>query len=230
MKIREMFSVPEGKRITEKYLYRALALSICSILLCMVCLAGTTWAWFSVSIENTGNVIELATEPKVSITINQTMAKSAKELLPGNNSVVVTHAGKTDDIAQKSTVYVTFLLDQEVLGYVMLNSQNSYSANVFIEIQGSNDKDNQTKRSTLSWVVSWAKPEDLPLLGGALTVTLDEEETKQPEETPEPTQTEPTEEATQPTEAVTDPPEESSEPTETTAPPETDTDASEDGE
>ena len=61
MKIKHLFAVPQGEKVTEKHLRRVLISSICSILLCMTCMVSTTWAWFTVSIENTNNVIEMAT-------------------------------------------------------------------------------------------------------------------------------------------------------------------------
>lgn len=59
MRLKDLFTVPEGQKVTEKYFHRVLISSICSILLCMSCLAGTTWAWFTVSIENQGNEIQI---------------------------------------------------------------------------------------------------------------------------------------------------------------------------
>ena len=61
MRLRELFTVPGDKKISDKAFSRALFASICSILLCIGCLVGTTWAWFIVSVENEGNVIEIAT-------------------------------------------------------------------------------------------------------------------------------------------------------------------------
>lgn len=60
MRIRNLFTVPEGEKVTEKMFGRVLVSSVCSILFCMACLAGTTWAWFSASIQNTDNVIQIA--------------------------------------------------------------------------------------------------------------------------------------------------------------------------
>lgn len=60
MRIKELFVVPEGEKVTEKVFGRVLLSSLCSILLCMACLVSTTWAWFCVSIENEGNVIQIA--------------------------------------------------------------------------------------------------------------------------------------------------------------------------
>ena len=69
MRLKELFSVPEGKKVTEKVFGRVLISSVCSILLSMACLISTTWAWFTVSIENTDNVIHIATvTPNVQIT------------------------------------------------------------------------------------------------------------------------------------------------------------------
>ncbi len=61
MRLKDFFAVPAGKKVTEKDLHRVLVSSICSILLCMACLVSTTWAWFAVSLENTGNIIAIAT-------------------------------------------------------------------------------------------------------------------------------------------------------------------------
>ena len=60
MRIKDLFTVPQGERVTEKAFGRVLVSSVCSILLCMACLFGTTWAWFVAGIENTGNVIQIA--------------------------------------------------------------------------------------------------------------------------------------------------------------------------
>ena len=68
MRIKNLFIIPTGEKVTEKALRRVLISSICSILLCMTCLVSTTWAWFTVSVENTRNEIWIAA-PKVSVTI-----------------------------------------------------------------------------------------------------------------------------------------------------------------
>ncbi|MBQ5607534.1 MAG: hypothetical protein IIU86_00735, partial [Oscillospiraceae bacterium] len=61
MKIKHLFAVPQGEKVTEKHLRRVLISSICSILLCMTCMVSTTWAWFTVSVENRDNEIQIAT-------------------------------------------------------------------------------------------------------------------------------------------------------------------------
>ena len=226
MKFRELFSIPAGKRITEKYLYRVLISSICSILLCMGCLAGTTWAWFAVSIENTENVIAIASHPEVVITVNGAEFASASDLDSGVHSVTVTHASEPDDVQQKSTLYVTFSLNEEVQGYVMLNLENSYTADIQI---------NANQKCNLSWTVSWFEPDSAELVVDGLIELRDEEKTETAVETGQPTEgeTEPTEATMQPTEGETEPAEETTQPTETepteatTQPTETETEPTE---
>ena len=59
MRIKKLFTVEKEEKITEKRLLQVLISSVCSMLLCMACLAGTTWAWFAVSIENENNEIRI---------------------------------------------------------------------------------------------------------------------------------------------------------------------------
>ena len=230
MKFREFFSAPEGKRITEKYLYKVLISSICSILLCMGCLAGTTWAWFTVSIENEGNVIAVASNPEVVITVNDVGFESSSNLGSGTHIVRVTHASEPDDVQQKSTLYVTFSLNEEVQGYVMLNHENGYAATINITTD---------QECVLSWIVSWFMPDNAELVDNSIEVTVEEtepteESTMTGEETADPTGTgtDHTGETTAPTGTGTDPTKGTTAPTgtgtdhtgETTAPPETETD------
>lgn len=68
MRIKDFFTVPEGQKVTERHLRRVLSSSLLSILLCMCCLISSTWAWFTVSIENYGNEIQIASlEPEIEI-------------------------------------------------------------------------------------------------------------------------------------------------------------------
>ena len=74
MRIKELFTVPEGEKVTEKLFGRVLVSSVCSMMLCLVCLVSTTWAWFTAGIENTGNVIEIAAvTPDVVVASGETL-------------------------------------------------------------------------------------------------------------------------------------------------------------
>ena len=51
MRIKELFTVPQGTKVTEKAFGRVLISSVCSILLCMACLLSTSWAWFTANLD-----------------------------------------------------------------------------------------------------------------------------------------------------------------------------------
>ena len=179
MKFMELFSVPEGKKITEKYLYKVLISSICSILLCMGCLAGTTWAWFTVSIENAENVISVASSPEAEIRMTPEVPmtysrdESVMFLEQGEYDLAVDHGGEEDDLQQKSALYVTVSLaaydsEEVVQGYVVLNGENKYSEK--IKIVAGQD-------CACSWEVSWFEPEldENAMIDGVIVLDAKEE-------------------------------------------------------
>lgn len=84
MRLKDLFTVPTGQKVTEKHLRRVLISSICSILLCMTCLVSTTWAWFAVSIENKENTIQVA---EWSLKVSITPATKLTETVDGTSSV-----------------------------------------------------------------------------------------------------------------------------------------------
>lgn len=47
------------ERMTERQFLRILASSVCGIILCLVGLVGTSWAWYSMDIVSTDNVIQV---------------------------------------------------------------------------------------------------------------------------------------------------------------------------
>lgn len=124
--LKYLFTVPEGEKITEKHLTRVLVSSICSILLCMSCLVSTTWAWFAVSVENTGNVIEVGS---FAVTTTVTSLADGAEIQPtslyehgyylpeGDYSVKVEL--KEESVAGYCEVYV----NNERLGTLVLNQK-----------------------------------------------------------------------------------------------------------
>lgn len=168
MRIRELFTVTNGKKVTEKAFARVLVSSICSILLCMACLAGTTWAWFTVSIENTGNVIQIATvSANVSITDheNNVVDKSSEnqyELQVGTYAIEV--EVENDKAEWKHPVYV--------LMSVASNGECDYYYLTFMP-----DNDNQqleftcSKPVAVSFSVAWMEPASAVSIGDEAVVT-----------------------------------------------------------
>lgn len=139
MRIKELFAVPAGAKVTEKMFAKVLISSVCSILLCMTCLVGTTWAWFTVSIENTGNVLQIGTA-EVKVTVD-------------GSTVSIENSNSPDDLNKKAAVYVTFLFKEKAVGYTVLDSNNRYQTTLTLE--GALEDP-----SLLTWTASWYPPED----------------------------------------------------------------------
>lgn len=58
--LKGIFYAPKHSRPTDENILRLLLPSFVGIIICMVCLAGTTWAWFSATIQTTPQTIEAA--------------------------------------------------------------------------------------------------------------------------------------------------------------------------
>ena len=52
--------IPRHSKSTDENILRLLVPSLLGILLCMICLAGTTWAWFTASVQTQPQTIEPA--------------------------------------------------------------------------------------------------------------------------------------------------------------------------
>ena len=136
MRIKELFIAPNGTKVTEKMFTKVLISSVCSILLCMVCLISTTWAWFVVSIENEGDVIQIG-NADANVTVN-------------GGTVYIENSNFPDDFDKKATLYVTLIFNDEAAGYVVLDAENGYKKT----LEGSFD--NSVK---VSWIASWFPPQ-----------------------------------------------------------------------
>ena len=202
MRIRKMFSIPDEEKITEKALRKVLFSSICSILLCMTCLVSTTWAWFTVSIENTGNVIEIGT-PGVVLKEGDTELNSEGLLAVGHHTIYITHANDSDYFDKKSTLYVTLTIQTDggpTTVYTTLDDGNNYSAVINI--------DNCTESvCTITWMASWFAPVNaVALTDDTITLNIDNIEEPSTDNTTD-SSTAPTQDTTNEpsTEAVTEP-------------------------
>lgn len=168
MHIKELFTVPEGKRVTEKVFSRVLLSSVCSILLCMACLVGTTWAWFTADIENTGNIIQIATVT-ADVVIKQgdnEIAKSDDGSYRLDTDTYTIHI-KLDNNAtdSKSPVYVLISMVQEDRSakyyYVAFeNRQNEISRELNV----------RNSSAVVTFSLSWVRPTSAELIDGGETV------------------------------------------------------------
>lgn len=179
MQLRDFFAVPHNQKVTEQHLFRFLTFSVCSILLCMSCLVGTTWAWFTVSVENTGNVIEVG-EPGVRLMVDGNSFVSGSVLTDGSYLVSIEHGNQADDLNAKSELYVTITThsnSESQSVYTVLNHENQYMTEFTLNVTG---------ECSLSWEVSWFAPNQAnPLPGDTITVTMEDvEEPAESTETP----------------------------------------------
>ena len=56
----DLFYVPKYEKVSDKAFLRIMLFSVFGILLCGICLAGLTWAWFTGSVSSTANTITAA--------------------------------------------------------------------------------------------------------------------------------------------------------------------------
>ena len=90
-----LFYVPKYEKVSDVSFSRIIVSSVLGILLCIFCLAGLTWAWFSGSSSSAANSITAA-EFKVKVKINDieiTSADGKYTLSQGKNTVTVTADG-----------------------------------------------------------------------------------------------------------------------------------------
>ena len=90
-----LFYVPKYEKVSDVSFSRIIVSSVLGILLCIFCLAGLTWAWFSGSSSSAANSITAA-EFKVKVTINDieiTSADGKYTLNQTENKVTVTADG-----------------------------------------------------------------------------------------------------------------------------------------
>lgn len=74
--------VPANKKARDITLTRMIALSVLGLLLCMVCLAGSTWAWFTASITSAPQTI-IAAHFQVQVSVTDS---TGQPLAAGENS------------------------------------------------------------------------------------------------------------------------------------------------
>lgn len=58
--LKRIFYIPKHEKPSDENILRLLMPSVVGIALCMVCLAGSTWAWFSASVQTVAQTIEAA--------------------------------------------------------------------------------------------------------------------------------------------------------------------------
>lgn len=159
MKIAHLFTVPAGEKVTEKAFLRVLISSVCSMLLCMGCLFGTTWAWFTLEIDNPQNEIQIAKVEFKELTLTKAGKKITKNATTGAFDLTAgTYSLKmdvtNDAAAPKRPVYVvmTLRVDQTVKSFYfpLLSGEGTVEQEDLLELAGG--------KATLSFALSWVIP------------------------------------------------------------------------
>lgn len=91
---KELLSLSEGEAVTEKQLQRILVSSVCSILLCISCLAGSTWAWFATSV--TGESQIQAGIVELEVKAGDTVLQPGSQLSTGEYQITFTNKGSVE--------------------------------------------------------------------------------------------------------------------------------------
>ncbi len=175
MRIKELFTVPEGTKVTEKLFGKVLLSTVCSILLCMACLVSTTWAWFTLEIENSGNEITIAeANPIPQIMLGDSLVSPSEEnvyTLPEDTYSVVlrldTDATGPDDLNRpRGKVYV-----------LMLVSHNGTPYSYYFTFDGTPGEQKRFDNlqiaggtATVSFCVSWVEPASAKAVGNEAIV------------------------------------------------------------
>ena len=90
----DLFYVPKYEKVSDKAFLRIMLFSVFGILLCGICLAGLTWAWFTSSISSTANAITAADfSVQISINGSEALSDSGVYNLSGNSTVTVKAVG-----------------------------------------------------------------------------------------------------------------------------------------
>lgn len=162
MRIRELFTVPEGEKVTEKIFGRVLLSSICGILLCMTCLASTTWAWFAVSVENRGNEIRIASISAKADIDGAVPADGNYSLGPGTYNVCITLESDLEE--PKSPVYVVMSAKHsgEQKHYCFTFENGNKEMTCVLGVSG--------EAATVGFSVSWVRPVSAEPVGGEALV------------------------------------------------------------
>ncbi len=85
--LKRIFYTPRHSKPTDENILRLLMPSVVGIFICMVCLAGSTWAWFSSSVQTAPQTIEAASFD-IAVTVNDEPVPSPVTLEAGQQYTV----------------------------------------------------------------------------------------------------------------------------------------------
>lgn len=123
--------IPKHSKPTDDNILRLLMPSAVGIALCMVCLAGSTWAWFSSSVQTAPQTIEAANY-NIAVTVNGKQVSSPVTLEAGQiYKVTLTAAGNAPsggycEVESGAVfLYTETILPNELLAFTLIPDSNA---------------------------------------------------------------------------------------------------------
>ena len=145
----KMFYNTGNEKVTEKIFLRAMISSVLGIILCTVCLAGMTWAWFSDSVTSHSSNITSASF-SVKVTVNKGIDNTEIPLTNGKYELGSNEKYKVTLKAtgSASTVYCKVNINGVI--YTARLNPNSNNAPFIFEI------DCSAKSATVTFTPTWS--------------------------------------------------------------------------
>ena len=188
----DLFYVPKYEKVSDKAFLRIMLSSVFGILLCGICLAGLTWAWFTSSISSTANTITAA---KFTVNINVSEESgtplsptSTEENLGYNYALTAgntyTVAVTADSSATATTGYCTVKLELSEDNIKAYHTIQLYPAGGEEKPQAVEFTVNAQQDLVLTIIPQWAtfaKPENELLIGNGLSSIPETETNTEPQ-------------------------------------------------
>lgn len=129
--LKRIFYMPKHSKPTDENILRLLMPSVVGIALCMVCLAGSTWAWFSSSVQTAPQTIEAANFD-IAVTVNDELVPSPVTLEAGQiYKVTLTATGNAPSggycevESGAVSLYTETILPNELLAFTLIPDSNA---------------------------------------------------------------------------------------------------------
>lgn len=129
--LKRIFYTPRHSKPTDENILRLLMPSAVGIALCMVCLAGSTWAWFSSSVQTAPQTIEAANFD-IAVTVNDEPVPSPVTLEAGQQYTVTLTAignapsgGYCEVESGAVFLYTETILPNELLAFTLIPDSNA---------------------------------------------------------------------------------------------------------
>lgn len=129
--LKHIFYIPKHSKPTDENILRLLMPSVVGIFICMVCLAGSTWAWFSASVQTAPQTIEAANFD-IAVTVNGELVPSPVTLEAGQQyTVTLTAAGNAPsggycEVESGAVfLYTETILPNELLAFTLIPDSNA---------------------------------------------------------------------------------------------------------